>query len=168
MSREGDATDGPGLRMREAVRAVVLDPAGRILLVRFAFPDGVVWACPGGGVEPGETEEQAIRRELAEEAGLADVELGPIVWVREHVIPLFGGRWDGQRERYFLVPVPAFEPRPQLSVEELADEYVTGLRWWTASELRDAGDTFAPGRLPELVNGLRGGAWPAEPIDVGI
>jgi NUDIX domain. len=39
--------------MRTAVRAVVLDPAGRVLLVRCAFPKRAVWACPGGGIESG-------------------------------------------------------------------------------------------------------------------
>ena len=43
---------GPELRLREAARAVILDPGGRILLVRFEFPDRSIWACPGGGLEP--------------------------------------------------------------------------------------------------------------------
>jgi 8-oxo-dGTP pyrophosphatase MutT (NUDIX family) len=51
-----------------------VDEADRVLLCRFAFdkPDGpvVVWAAPGGGLEPGETPLAALRRELAEEIGL--------------------------------------------------------------------------------------------------
>ena len=58
------------LRIRPAARAIVLDPDDRILLVRFQFPHGTFWATPGGGIEPGETPEEAVRRELAEEAGL--------------------------------------------------------------------------------------------------
>ena len=42
------------LRIRSSVRAVVLDPADRVLLVRFEFPTATVWATPGGGQEPGE------------------------------------------------------------------------------------------------------------------
>ncbi|MFM7686187.1 MAG: NUDIX domain-containing protein, partial [Actinomycetota bacterium] len=43
-----------GLRIRDAVRALVLDPDDRILMVRFEFPDaGTRWALPGGGIEPG-------------------------------------------------------------------------------------------------------------------
>jgi len=54
------------LRIRPAARAIVLDPDDRILLVRFLFPTGkTFWATPGGGVEAGESSEEAIRRELA-------------------------------------------------------------------------------------------------------
>src|SRR5437660_3621759 len=46
-----------GLPLRPAVRALVVDPAGRLLLVRFDWPDRTVWAPPGGGIERGETDE---------------------------------------------------------------------------------------------------------------
>ena len=59
------------MRIREAVRALVLDPDDRVLLVRFEFPTATVWAMPGGGIEAGETIDDALRRELTEELGLS-------------------------------------------------------------------------------------------------
>ena len=88
-------------RLRLATRAIVVDDAERILLVRFDFGDRIVWATPGGGIEPGETDDAALRREVLEEAGLEGFELGPLVWTRTHRVPLGGGRWDGQTERYY-------------------------------------------------------------------
>ena len=67
------------MRIRRAVRAIVLDPDDRILLVRFSFPSRDVWATPGGGIDEGESAEEAIRRELGEETGLeVDAPITPI------------------------------------------------------------------------------------------
>jgi ADP-ribose pyrophosphatase YjhB (NUDIX family) len=155
-------------RLRKAVRAIVLDPADRVLLVKFSFPDRIVWACPGGGIEPGEAEEAAIRRELDEEAGLTGFQIGPCVWIREHVIPLVGGTWDGQAERFYLVRTGVFEPRPRMTSDELAAEYVTELRWWTLDDLEAATERFAPRRLPSLMRALLRDEPAAVPIDVGV
>jgi 8-oxo-dGTP diphosphatase len=156
------------LRIRPAVRAVVLDPDDRIVLVRFQFPDRQIWATPGGGIEPGESEDDAIRRELSEELGLDDVELGPVVWTREHIVPFTSGLWDGQSERYYLVRTGAFEPAPRLSWAELNAEHVTAIRWWTPAEVDASEELFAPRRLPELLRALLRHGAPAEPFDVGV
>jgi 8-oxo-dGTP diphosphatase len=54
------------------VGAVVLDGAGRLLLIqRGHAPSAGLWSVPGGRVEPGETLEAAVVREVREETGLA-------------------------------------------------------------------------------------------------
>jgi len=61
------------------VGAVVRDDAGRLLLIRRGQePSRGLWSLPGGRVEPGETHEQAVVREVREETGL-DVHVGPQV-----------------------------------------------------------------------------------------
>lgn len=157
------------LRLRIAARAIVVDDDERVLLVMFDFGDrGTVWATPGGGIEEGESDEAAVRRELAEEAGLDDFELGPHVWTRTHVTPMGGGTWDGQTERYYLVRTPAFEPTPRLSWDELRAEAMTAIRWWELDELKASEAQFAPRRLPVLLRELLMHGAPAEPLDVGV
>ena len=59
--------------MRVVVSAALLDGSGRVLAARRRRPDG--WEFPGGKVEPGETERQAVVRECREELGVT-VEVG--------------------------------------------------------------------------------------------
>jgi hypothetical protein len=54
------------------------------------------------------------------------------------------------------------------TVEQLASEYVTAIRWWTQEELMASQELFAPQRLPELVVALLRDGPPAEPLDVGV
>ncbi|HEY3696993.1 NUDIX domain-containing protein [Phenylobacterium sp.] len=79
------------MRRRLTARVLLFDPLDRILLMRGRFegaPDAErFWFTVGGGVEPGESLMQAAAREIAEETGLADVVLGPVVWLREAVMP---------------------------------------------------------------------------------
>lgn len=153
--------------MRQGVRAVVLDDDNRVLLVHFQFPDWNLWATPGGGVEPGESLEVAIRRELHEEVGLTDVELSPVIWERTHVFPF--AEFSGQYEKFFLVRASTSAIAPSFSPEELLAERLTASRWWTVPEIRAASDeTFAPRRLADLLESLLTDGPPSVVIDAGV
>ena len=137
---------------RRAVRGVVLDGQGRVLLVRFQHPvtADVWWATVGGGIDPGESDEQALRRELREEAGLESFELGPLVHERDATFP-WAGRLIHQFERFHVVRVGRHDAVPTI---DLAPEGVTEVRWWSLAELESTSEQVFPDELAQLVRTL--------------
>lgn len=58
-------------RLIPCVGAVIKDRDGRLLLIRRGHDPGAgLWSLPGGRIEPGETHQQAVAREVLEETGL--------------------------------------------------------------------------------------------------
>jgi putative (di)nucleoside polyphosphate hydrolase len=90
---------------RQNVAVFVLNPAGQILICeRCDFPD--TWQIPQGGIDPGETAETAMIRELNEEIGTSDVSIlgrlpRPIRYEWPEALYIRGYR--GQEQYYFLV-----------------------------------------------------------------
>lgn len=156
------------MRLRESVRGLVIDPDGSVLLVKFDWPgldlpDGF-WANPGGGIETGETRLDAIRRELREETGLVVDSLGPEVWTKTAHFRMNG--WDGQIDHIHLYRTEWFDPAPSLSAEQLRDEGLHELRWWSPEEIAQERATFAPRSLPELLTQLHRDGTPERPIEI--
>jgi 8-oxo-dGTP diphosphatase len=74
---------GPALRF-VAAALIVRDREVLIGQRRADQPMGALWEFPGGKIEPGETAQQALARELSEELGIR-AEIGPAVTrIRHH------------------------------------------------------------------------------------
>jgi 8-oxo-dGTP diphosphatase len=74
------------------VGAVLLEEERILLLHRLKDPETGYWSLPGGGVELGETIENAIKRELKEELSI-DIEILELLGVTNHILPESGVHW---------------------------------------------------------------------------
>lgn len=164
-------------RLRRAVRAVILADDHRVLLCRFSFPHpavptgaSVVWAAPGGGIEPGEPPLAALRRELLEETGLVIDADPPHVWHQEVAAPGRPDGYDGLVNDYFLVRTTHFDPRGALPEDELAAEHISGMRWWRHVDIAEYNgpDLFSPRDLATPLAALIAGDVPTTPVMLGL
>ena len=103
---------------RVGVGAVVLDGPRVLLVRRGKAPLAGKWSLPGGLVELGETTREAVRREIAEECGLA-IRVGEVAGVLDRVVRDAEGRI---RYHWVLVDYVAFVESGTLCAASDADE----------------------------------------------
>ena len=138
-------------------RILLFDEAGDILLFLTIAPDTskfARWVTPGGGVDPGETHEQAAIRELFEETGLVIEDPGTPVWSYDFDVEWDDADHDTGHAEYYVVHTGRFDPSDEgWTDSERVD--TLDARWWSLEDLRDTSEPFEPAQLPELVESHR-------------
>lgn len=143
-------TLNPNLRLRPAARLIVLDPEGRALMFRYDVPGrDPFWVTAGGEVDPGETFEDAARRELLEETGIT-ADPGPqIARMTPEFITVEGEPVQAD-ERFFLVRV-ADTAVSTAGHTELEQRLMTQHRWFTLAELEYWHEAVFPVELAAMI-----------------
>ena len=153
-------------RVRTAARVIMLDRDGRVLLfcdTDPGLPKFRWWVTPGGGIDPGETEQQAAVREVAEETGAVIAEddlVGPIA--RRVAVHGYSDQVIEQDEAFYAARVDTFDvdvtghtPEEQITFK--------GWRWWSTEDLRASDEWVWPRELEEILLLLdQSDRWPVE------
>ncbi|MET1756003.1 NUDIX domain-containing protein [Novosphingobium sp. RD2P27] len=142
---------------RPAARILLLDAAGRVLLFRFD-PAGrpPFWCTPGGALDPGESYEEAARRELWEETGIR-ADPGPQIARKMAEFITIEGVPVIADERYFRVVLPPDADPGSIDTgghTELEREVMRSWRWFTPDELTVLDELWYPEDLPDLLAAL--------------
>ncbi len=144
-------------RPRPAARILLIDPAKRVLMFRFTASDRApFWCPPGGALEPGESYEQAARRELLEETGIT-ADPGPEITRKLVEFTTIEGEPVIADERYFLVHVgsDAIDTSGHTALER---SVMRSWRWFSDTDLAGHDEHFYPEDLAEIVQAHRGTA----------
>jgi 8-oxo-dGTP pyrophosphatase MutT (NUDIX family) len=116
------------------------------------------WFAVGGGIEDGESLEEAAVREVLEETGHRIATVGEPLLTR-HASYDFEGEHYEQEETIFVAWVERFEPSTEhwTAVERRAD---ARHKWWSINELTHTDEVVWPENLAALIRSLN---VPAKP-----
>jgi 8-oxo-dGTP pyrophosphatase MutT (NUDIX family) len=161
--------DSQAVIRRRVARVLLFDDQDRLLLFHVRDPADPTsepwWYLPGGGMDEGESPEGAARRELFEETGIEDAEIGPVVVERRRVRFRFGGRDFEQDEWHVFGRLPVGGAIVG-GGDDLEADAVTAHRWWTLADLATSSEVVHPVGLVATVGRLLREGPPEIPWEV--
>jgi 8-oxo-dGTP pyrophosphatase MutT (NUDIX family) len=125
--------------MTLGVRGLVTNDAGEVLLIQHTYVKG--WYMPGGGIERGETAEEALARELVEEAGVRILDRPRLISFHSNHV-----RFPG--DHVLIYRVESWEPCAATSRGEIHQ-----IQWFAPDALPDDITPSTRRRIAEALGG---------------
>jgi 8-oxo-dGTP diphosphatase len=147
------------MQLRNSAKAFIVE-SGKLLLLKKERLTSY-YVLPGGGQEPGETLEDAVKRECLEELGLT-VEAGPLLYIREYMAARHGYAHANSDIHQVEFAFACRIAGRVLGGPTGKDQYQTGFEWVPLERVRDV--PFFPASVRERVgaNGYTGPVYLGE------
>ena len=163
------------MKIRKSARALLLNNKNQIFLTKIQDENLIdpknqtrkdsYWITVGGSLEIGETEIDALKRELYEETGIRRTNIiEPPAW-HEKVMLNFHGNNVIFSQNFYVTYVDA----DKISLENLTDYEINVLqdyKWWADDELKKSKEQFFPDGFIELIIPIMKGNIPSETIEI--
>ncbi len=157
------------MQTRKSSRAIILNKRNEIFLFRYTFDffaeQESIWITPGGGLDDGESFEEALKRELFEELGIELTEKAPFVFYRTPLYELKNGETVQSEERFYLVRLDEKE-FSYANWTESENKRMTAGKWWSIEEIRQSEEKFFSKDVVGMLERFARGEIPKEPIEI--
>jgi putative (di)nucleoside polyphosphate hydrolase len=139
-------THSEGVQYRSGVGIILLNTKNEIFVGRRSDLLEAAWQMPQGGIDDGESPQQAALRELKEETGIDNVEVlaesrGWLYYEvpAELAKKAWEGRWKGQRQKWFVMIFKGWDA--DINIETENPEF-NAWRWVSVDELTELAVSF--------------------------
>ena len=147
------------LPYRPGVGIMLLNDWAKVFVAKRIDMTSEAWLMQKGGIDAGETPEQAAIRELEEETGVTDASIVAELpdWfdydLPEHLVPKLGsGRFRGQTQKWFAMKLNG--PDDQINIETEHPEF-SEWKWVDIGEIPDLIVPFKRDMYQRLVDEVR-------------
>ena len=157
------------MEIRKSSRAIILNKKKQMFLFQYQFDyltdDEAIWITPGGGLEVGESFDDALKRELYEELGIQLKQSYKQVYYRNPIYTLKNGNQVQSEERFYLIYLNEETFLYDSWTESEKKRMLKG-KWWSVEEIRISSDKFFSKDILNIITNLSDGRIPQEPKEI--
>ena len=126
----------------------------------------LIWCLVGGGIEPGESLQEAALREIHEEVGIGkeDIELGPVVWHASFDFVRLGVQTH--TEEHFIVAKTKKKKVTPEGLTPCEEEVIKEMAWMSLEKIKQLTEKVYPVSLAEHLPDVLAGKYPEKPIKI--